>query len=53
MFTLDVYIYLYILYVRMQADATVALTCIDIYKYVLHVHLSLCVMSIVQLLKYC
>ena len=36
---------LYIRYVRMQADATVAPTCIDII-YILHVYLSLCVITI-------
>ena len=49
---------LYIRYVRMQADATVAPTCIDII-YILHVHvyLSLCVITIyckcVSTNKYC
>ena len=42
MSTISLYIYIFI-YVRMQADATVAPTCIDITGiYILHVYLSLC-----------
>ena len=48
-------IYIFI-YVRLQADATVAPICIDII-YILHVYLSLCVITIyckcVSTNKYC
>jgi hypothetical protein len=39
-------LYIFI-YVHMQADATVAPTCIDII-YILHVYFSLCVITIYQ-----
>jgi hypothetical protein len=57
MSTFSLYIYIYICYyVGMQADATVAPTCIDII-YILHVYLSLCVITIcckcVSTNKYC
>ena len=55
MSTFSLYIYIYIC-TRMQADAIVAPTCIDII-YILHVYLSLCVINIyckcVSTNKYC
>jgi hypothetical protein len=55
MSTFSLYIYIFI-YVRMEADATVAPTCIDII-YILHAYLSLCVIIIyykcVSTNKYC
>jgi hypothetical protein len=57
MSTFSLYIYILYMYnVRMQADATVVPTCIDII-YILHVYLSLCVITIyckcVSTNKYC